>query len=347
MKNSEHLINQNENIIDALNKLNKIKNNSELILFVCKSDMSIIGSLTDGDIRRSISKNKDLYKLTGEICNRNFTFEYKNITYIDLKKLYINDIRMLPILNKDKTLYKLIDLNIYKSILPLECVIMAGGRGKRLSPLTDSTPKPMLKFNKKPLLEYNIDRLISFGIKKIYISVGYLSNKIVSYFGDGSKKGIEIKYIEENKPLGTAGSLSLIKKINTDHLLLINGDIFSNIDFEELYLKLISENADMAISSKDYSVDIPLAVFDITNGKIKNFQEKPTYNFPTNAGVYLLKKEFLNLIPKNKFYQITDLIEKILSLNKKVINCPIRGYWMDIGTPNDYKSAQELFNRIK
>ena len=238
---------------------------------------------------------------------------------------------------------KILDLSKNNSILPIDCVIMAGGRGKRLSPLTDLNPKPMLKISDKPLLEHIIDYLIKFGIRRIFLSVNYLSDKIIKYFGDGKNKGIEIIYIHENNPLGTAGSLSLIKSKITNHLLLLNGDILTNVNLEKLYLSLIKSNSDMIISSKDYTVDIPYAVFDLKNDFVKRLSEKPKYQYMTNAGVYMFKKEIIDLIPINEFFNMTDLISLMLDKKLKIKHQKIDGFWIDIGNPKDYKSAQDLF----
>ena len=245
-----------------------------------------------------------------------------------------------------KKITRVIDLEITKSILPLECMIMAGGRGKRLSPLTDKIPKPMLLLGGKPIIEHNIDRLISFGIKKIYISLRYLGEKIQNYFGDGSSKGIQIIYIWEDKPLGTAGALSLVNEFETEHILLLNSDLFTNVNFEDMYLKLINENADMVVASKEYKVDIPFAVFDCEGEQVSSFKEKPTYLYHSNAGIYIFKKELISKIPKNSNFDITDLMDLLIKDKGKLIHDPIRGYWIDIGKPIDYKNAQDFIKHI-
>ena len=172
---------------------------------------------------------------------------------------------------------------------------MAGGRGKRLSPMTDKVPKPMLLLGNKPIIEYNIDRIISFGIKKIYISVKYLGDQIKSYFGDGSSKGIEIKYVYEDKPLGTAGSLSLINKFNKEHILLMNGDLFTNVDFNKMYKSLLSNNADMVVASTEYKVDIPYAVFNNnSNYQVLGFEREAIIflSFKMQAFIFLIRNGF-------------------------------------------------------
>lgn len=344
-------INQKATIVEALQRLNnliyEVGSISRLILFVVDDDKRTIGSITDGDIRRSIAKEQYLQKTVGEICNRNFLFEYECEEFIDLSKYHKLNIKILPILNKEKQMVEVIDLKKTKAKLPLECMIMAGGRGKRLSPLTDTIPKPMLKLGDRPIIEHNIDRLIEYGIKKIYISVKYLGEQIEEYFGDGSKKGISIEYIWEEEPLGTAGALALVEKFNSQHILLMNSDLFTNVNFEELYLKLIKEKADMAVASTEYKVDIPYAVFETDNGKVVDFKEKPSYIYQSNAGIYILKKELIDKIPKGEFCDITDVMENLVKKGGKLIYDPIRGYWIDIGKPIDYKQAQEFIKHFK
>jgi dTDP-glucose pyrophosphorylase len=341
------IIIESKSIREALIKLNTIRDVSRLILFVKNETHQIIGSLTDGDIRRSLAKDADLEKTVGEICNKNFVFEFEKDGFFDLKLYRKKDIKVLPILDAEKKFIRIIDLDKTKSELPLECMIMAGGRGKRLSPLTDSIPKPMLPLGDKPIIEHNIDRLISFGIKKFYISVKYLGNQIQDYFGDGSNKGVSIEYIWENEPLGTAGALSLVEKFETDNVLLMNSDLFTNVDFEDLYLDLMNSKADMAVASTEYKVDVPYAVFETENSQVVNFKEKPSYVYHSNAGIYILKKSLINKIPKDQFYDITDLMENLVKEGGKLIHNPIVGYWIDIGKPVDYKQAQDFVKHIE
>lgn len=340
------IIFKHKSIREALIKLNAIREVSRLILFVENKEHQIIGSLTDGDIRRSLAKDADLDKTVGEICNKNFVFEYETDGFIDLKGFRKKDIKILPILNKEKKLINIIDLDRTKSKLPLECMIMAGGRGKRLSPLTDTVPKPMLTLGEKPIIEHNIDRLISYGIKKIYISVKYLGEQIQDYFGDGRSKGLSIEYIWEDKPLGTAGALALVDNFETENVLLMNSDLFTNVDFEDLYLDMVNHKADMAVASTEYKVDVPYAVFETDKDQVIAFKEKPSYIYHSNAGIYILKKNLIKRIPKNKFYDITTLMESVVEEGGKLIHSPIIGFWIDIGKPVDYKQAQEFVKHL-
>ena len=344
--NQEIIINRRESIQEALIKLNTIRDVSRLILFVVNDSLQIIGSLTDGDIRRSLAKDADLNKEVGEICNTNFLFEKDKEEFLDLDFYRKKNIKILPILDSDNKLVRIIDLDKTKSSLPLECMIMAGGRGKRLSPLTDTVPKPMLPLGEKPIIEHNIDRLISYGIKKFYISVKYLGEQIEDYFGDGSKKGVKIEYIWEEEPLGTAGALSLVQNFETENILLMNSDLFTNIDFEDLYLDMINNDAKMAVASTEYKIDVPYAVFETNEERVIAFKEKPSYVYHSNAGIYILNTSLINRIPKNEFYDITTLMESLVDEGGKLIHSPIIGFWIDIGKPIDYKQAQEFVKHL-
>ncbi|WP_026838093.1 nucleotidyltransferase family protein [Gillisia sp. JM1] len=350
MKLENLLIHKDKTILEALKQLNGllyISHISRLILFVVNDDQSILGSITDGDIRRSLVNHADLNLKAGAICNKNFVFEYEKPGFLDLQAYRKRDIKILPVLNADKKLVRIVDLDKTKAQLPLECMIMAGGRGKRLSPLTDTIPKPMLALGDKPIIEYNIDRLIAFGIKKIYISVKYLGEQIEEYFGDGSSKGISIEYIWEEEFLGTAGALSLVKEFKSEHVLLMNSDLFTNVDFEDMYMELIKTGADMTVASTEYKVDVPFAVFEINDYQVVNFKEKPSYVYHSNAGIYILNRALINKIPKNQFYDITDLMEKLVNEGGKLIHNPIVGFWIDIGSPTDYKQAKEFVKHLK
>ena len=341
------LIHKNKNLVEGLQCLNELRNLSRLILFVVDDNEKVIGSVTDGDIRRSIIAEQNLQKTLGEIANPDFKRLYQKDTYQSFEKYRKSDIKILPILNQEGKMVDLIDLEYTKAQLPLEAVIMAGGRGKRLSPLTDTIPKPMLRLGDKPIIEHNIDRLISFGIKKIYISVKYLGEQIVNYLGDGSQKGISIEYVWEDEPLGTAGALALINNLSTEHILLMNSDLFTNVNFESLYLKLINEKADMAVASTEYKVDIPYAVFETQEGRVTNFKEKPSFIYHSNAGIYILKRSLIATIEKGKYCDITDVMERLVAEGGKLVYDPIIGYWIDIGKTVDYEHAQEFIKHLE
>ena len=341
------VIHKEASIVEALRKLNEIRDVSRLILFVIDDDDRVVGSLTDGDIRRSLAEEMDIHKKIGGVCNHNFTYEFDNEDYLELNQYRKRDIKILPILDDKKRLVRIIDLERTISVLPMECVLMAGGRGKRLSPLTDNVPKPMLPLGGKPIIEHNLDRLITYGIKKFYIAINYLGEQIEEYFGDGSKKGVEIEYIREDKTLGTAGALSLVSNYNSDYVLLMNSDLFTDVDFEDMYKNLIQKKADMMVASTEYKVDIPYAIFETRSNSVTGLKEKPTYVYYSNAGIYMIKKELIGKIPKNEYYDITDLMDTLTEEGGTLAHNPIIGYWVDIGRPIDYEQAQEFVKHLK
>ena len=345
MKNfTNYTIHKEASCLEALKKLDLEK--SSQTLFVLDEKERLIGTITDGDIRRGLINGLNLDSQASQFCYLNFSFINGKINVSEIRRLKKEGKKVLPKLNTSGQIEKVYDLAKLNSILPLHAVIMAGGKGERLRPLTDKIPKPMLPLGDKPIIEHNIDRLVSFGIETITISVCYLSEQIINYFGDGSAKGICIDYIEETEPLGTIGCVSQIDKFDQEALLVLNSDVFTNIDFEDFYLSFEQANADMAVASIPYSVDIPYAIMELNDNCITSFKEKPKNTYYANAGLYLIKKESLSHIPKNYFYNATDLMDSIIANHGKLIHSPITGYWIDIGKQDDYNKAKEIFRHL-
>ena len=342
---SKNIIFQNASIIEAMKKLNEVP--GSLTLFVIDEQGRLAGTLTDGDIRRGFINGLVLRDNVEKFMLRNFHKVTRGFSVYDFKQARDKGIRLLPVLNENGSIEKVYDLKKRKSILPLECMIMAGGRGERLRPLTDSTPKPMLPLGEKPIIEHNIDRLLSYGIEKIYISVKYLGQQIVDYFGDGSSKGISIEYIWEKEPLGTAGAFSLIKSFSTNHILLMNSDLFTDADFEDLYLNVIDHDAVLGVATVPYTTNVPYGIFTTEDNQITGLREKPVYTHYANAGIYILNTNIISKIPAKTFYNITDLIEQLINENHKVIHNPIIGYWIDIGQHQDYNNALEIVKHLR
>lgn len=343
---SIYLISNDSNIIEALNQLNR--QTLDPILFVVDTSNKLVGSLTDGDIRRGLLSGIKTTDLITEIIHK--TPKYIQKGENDLKKIIEyreRNIRVLPIVDRHHVVKNVISFRDLRSYLPVDAVIMAGGRGDRLRPLTDDKPKPLLPVGDKPILEHNIDRLRLFGIDDFWITLRYLSNHIIEYFGDGSRKDIHIEYVHEKEPLGTIGSVSTINNLVHDYVLVLNSDLLTNMDYEHFFLDFIKEDADMSVVTIPYSIDIPYGVLETNNGYVINFCEKPTYTYYTNGGIYLIKKEILKYIPFGKHYNATDLIEYLISINKKVISYPLSTYWLDIGRHEDYLKANRDINNIK
>lgn len=338
-------MNSSKTVRDALNQLNILAKNA--ILFITDNDNKLLGALTDGDVRRALLKGFDLDSKAIDICNKSpkfFKSGDKDIS--NVIRYRENDLIIIPVVDDKNCVVNVVNFYELKSYLPIDAVIMAGGRGERLRPLTDSIPKPLLKVGNKPIIEHNIDRLRLYGIDDFWITLRYLGEKIEKYLGNGNDKGIDIKYLYENMPLGTIGAVSQIKSFKNDYVLLINSDLLTNIDYEKFFLDFLNQKADMSVATIPYIVEIPYAVIEVDDRNINNFKEKPTYTYYSNGGIYLLKKDVLEHIPIQKSYNTTDLMEKLIQLGKKVISFTIDGYWLDIGKHEDYEKAQKDIKNI-
>lgn len=342
---NEHLIFKDATVKQALELLNELAPDS--ILFVVDKEDKLIGSLTDGDVRRGLLNNFTLASPIDEIIQPNPHFIKKGdydiqkiITYRE--KLF----RILPVVDENMKVVNVINFRTIKSYLPVDTVIMAGGRGQRLQPLTNTTPKPLLKVGDKPIMEHNLDRLASYGIDDFWLSVNYLGDQIENYFGSGKEKNIKIEYVWETEPMGTIGSVSKIKNFEHDFVLVTNSDLLTNIDYENFFLEFIKQNADMSVLTIPYQVNIPYAVLETKEGIIKGLKEKPNYTYYSNGGMYIMKKNILNHIPENSFFNSTDLIESLIANEYKVVSYPFSGYWLDIGKHEDYNKAQEDINNF-
>jgi dTDP-glucose pyrophosphorylase len=342
----DHLILTGTLIKEALIQLTKL--GSDIILFIVDENDKLLGSITDGDVRRGLIKGISLDSSV-DVLVRDIP-KYIKKGEIDIKKIIIyreNGYKIIPLVDSNNIVLNILNFANTNSFLPLDVVIMAGGRGIRLSPLTDSTPKPLLKIGNKPILEHIIDRIALFGMKDIFISINYLGDQIKDYFQNGESKNIDIRYIEEDTPLGTIGGVRNIEKFNHDYVMITNCDLLSNINYEDFFLDFIEKDADMSIVTIPYNVSIPYAVLETDNNRISNFKEKPTYTYYSNAGIYLFKKSILEIIPKNTFYNATDLLEELIKNTNKVYSYPLIGYWLDIGNPDDYAKAENDIKMIK
>jgi dTDP-glucose pyrophosphorylase len=343
---NDHLILKGSTIKKALELLNELAPDS--ILFVVDNEDKLIGSLTDGDVRRGLLKNFTLGSKIDEIIQPNPRFIKKGENNIEKIISYReNMFRILPVVDDKMRVVNVINFRTIKSYLPIDAVIMAGGRGERLKPLTNFTPKPLLKIGDKPIMEHNIDRLASYGIDDFWVTVKYLGEQIINYFGDGKDKNIKIEYIRETTPLGTIGAVSNIKNFEHDYILVTNSDLLTTIDFENFFLDFVKNQADLSVLTIPYHVSIPYAVLETKNGEIISLKEKPTYNYFSNGGVYLMKKDMLKYIPENTLFNSTDLIETLISKAYKVISYPFSGYWLDVGKHEDFEKAQVDINNLK
>lgn len=342
----KHLIKSESLIKEALVQLEKLA--EDAIIFVVDQNEKLIGALTDGDIRRGLINGVGINDSINIVLKKNPRFfrkdNYKIEQVVEYRDAFF---RIIPILDMEDRIIKVINFRNVRSYLPIDVVIMAGGRGQRLMPFTKNKPKPLLQVGDKPIIEHNLDRLAIFGVDYFWISVNYLGEQIEDYLGNGHHKNVSIEYIKEDKPLGTIGSISLIKKFYHEYVLIINSDILTNIDYEHFFMKFIKKDADMAVVTIPYQVNIPYAVLETRNGNVVNFKEKPTYTYYSNGGIYLIKKSMLKHIPQNEYFNATDLMETLIQNGNNVISYPLVGYWLDIGSHDDYKKAQAEILNIK
>lgn len=316
---------------------------SRIAIVLNKEDDTVIGTISDGDIRRAILKGKqisdsihDIYCTTPTLCNTNDPIE-QIIQIAISKKLY-----QIPIVDSNNHLVKIEDLGnmLYATERPNTVVLMAGGLGTRLRPLTEDIPKPLLKVGEKPIIETIIENFAKYGFRNIIISLNYKSEMIQEYFGDGSNHNINISYIHEDTKLGTAGALSLLKEAPTGPIFVMNADILTNINFSHLLDYHIAENAVITMCVREYDFQVPYGVIKMNNNEVQAIEEKPIHKFFVNAGIYILSPQILEKIPYNQYYDMPTLIEDMLNEEKKVSSFPIHEYWLDIGRISEFEKAQ-------
>jgi len=343
--NDKNIISSEATILQALSALNEIGHAAQT-LFVVNGENKMVGTLTDGDIRRSLIAGRPIETAVNDVMHKDFY----SITQADwdvrqLKALRKKNILFIPILDDNHHIVGVCNLMKYKNILPVDAVLMAGGKGERLRPLTEKTPKPLLPVGDKAIIDYNIDNLIFYGIKHISVTVNYLKEQLEAHFAT-ERDGIKVQCVQEPRFLGTMGSLRFVKAFHHDTILIMNSDLFTNVDLEDFYLHFMETGADMSAAAIPYSVSVPYGIFNVKGEDITGLTEKPTYNYYANAGIYLIRREVLNLIPEESFFNATDLIELLITQNKKVVRFPLHGYWIDIGNKDEYAKAQDIVKHL-
>lgn len=342
----EHLVSVDATIKEALTLLDNLA--IDAILFAVDTEQRLIGSLTDGDVRRGLLKGLNLEEKVSTFIQSNPKFIRKgSYTIQEIIALRDKNYIVIPVINSDNQIVNVLNFRIQKSYLPVDAVIMAGGLGSRLKPLTDNTPKPLLKVGDKTIIDHNVDRLRKFGVDDYWISVRFLGEQLESHFMDGASRNISVKYVWEDTPLGTIGAVGKIDDFQHDYILVTNSDILTTLNYEDFFLDFIDKAADMSVITIPYQVNIPYAVMETENNHVISFKEKPTYTYFSNGGIYLIKRSILNKIPKGTHYNSTDLMEQVIADGGKLISYPIREYWLDIGKHEDFTQAQEDIKTLK
>ena len=338
----KHSINPGDSVREAMKLLNRLSGDS-MTLFVVNNAGKILGSITDGDIRRSLINGGALEDSVDRVMNPHFLHASRAELTEKMALGRKKHIELLPVIENGEVT-DVIDLRHTHSCLPLEAVLMAGGRGERLRPLTDTLPKPLLPVAGQPIIDYNIEELEACGIKKIHVTVNYLGDLIEEHFK--KRKGrAQVECVKEPKRLGTFGSLALIDGFSTENILVMNSDLLSKIDFEGMYLHHKNSGADFTIAAVPYSVSVPFAIMRMHGNRVKGLEEKPTYNYFANGGVYILKSSLVERISKGDYLDAPDFIMSLIKDNYHVDSYHINGTWVDIGSPDDYRLANELASR--
>lgn len=322
------------------------------IAVVVSNDCRLMGTLTDGDVRRCLLAGGSLATPVSEAMNRNplSAPSGSSESYL-LDIMRRGNILAVPLVDASGRFDMLVHLT---DLSPAEdargvtnfasAVIMAGGEGMRLRPVTENIPKSMVDIGGVPLLERQIQRLAKAGLKRVYLSVNYLSHIIEDYFGDGSRFGLEILYLREKEKLGTGGALSLLPARPDSPILVMNGDILTTSDFGSLYAFHRTHMAEVTVAAVDYRIQIPFGVINNEGPYVTGLVEKPSQRFLCNAGIYVVSPPALDLVPHGKPFNMTDLIDACLAASRQVAIFPVHEYWSDIGTPADLDKARSLFS---
>jgi NDP-sugar pyrophosphorylase family protein len=262
--------------------------------------------------------------------------------HILLQIMQMRHLRHLPLLDENGQIAGLVAIDdlLPNELLPPQAVIMAGGRGLRLRPLTDTTPKPMLPVGDRPIMERIIDQLRAAGIQRVCVTTHYMPEKIMEYFGDGQAFGVEIRYVAEGQPLGTVGGLGLIDA-PSEPLLVINGDIVTRVNFRAMMLYHHEHNADLTMAVRPFNMQVPYGVIETEGLFVRQLREKPTLSFMINAGIYVMEPSVHKFIPNGLRFDMPDLIERLLQDNRPIASFPIVEYWSDIGQFKDYERAHQ------
>ncbi|HKT08300.1 MAG TPA: nucleotidyltransferase family protein [Gemmatimonadaceae bacterium] len=315
------------------------------VLLLAKADRRLVGIITDGDVRRHILSGAPLTVSCESIASRHPRVATRGMSTSELLDLmggsHDDTVDHLPILTDDGIVVGLVlRRDLVAADDTFTAVIMAGGYGKRLMPLTTDTPKPLLPVGDRPLMERTIERLRRAGIRRVNVATHYLSDKISNHFGDGRQFGVEMRYVTEDRPLGTAGALRLMEP-PTGPLLVVNGDILTGVNYQDMLAYHRENGAIATVGVRKYDVEVPYGVIDCSGVAVSALREKPMQQFLVNAGMYLLDPAAVAYIPEGERFDMTDLIQRLLAEGRKVVAFPVVEYWLDIGKPADYERAQQ------
>lgn len=319
------------------------------IAIVVDENDRLIGTLTDGDIRRGLLNNLTLDDGIESVIFKTPTIATLHDTKEEiLQKALGKKLHQIPIVDDERRVIgiKEIEELVRPHVKPNAVVLMVGGLGSRLRPLTEDTPKPMLKVGNKPILQTIVEKFAEYGFVNIVMCVNYKSHIIQDYFGDGSAFGVNIEYVLEEQRMGTAGALSLLRSAPKEPFFVMNGDLLTNINFEHLLDYHTAQNAMATMCVREYDFQVPYGVVNLEGNRILSIQEKPVHKFFVSAGIYMLSPETLAMIPQDQFYDMPTLFEALIQESKKTVSFPIREYWLDIGRMEEYERANSEYHGV-
>jgi len=328
-------------LLDAIKSLDA----SGLQICLITNGASLNGTVTDGDIRRGLLSGLSLNDEVSKVMNSNpYTVNYGVDESDVLRQCSKLSIRQIPVLDEANQLVGLLTEadNRMPRIFGNSVVLMAGGRGSRLMPLTNKIPKPMLKIGESPIIEIILRRLKEQGFQKVYISINYLGDQIQNHVGDGAWLGLSVKYLREKQPLGTAGALSLLKGQIDEPVVVMNSDLLTEANLAQLLSFHIREKVEATVGVREYTVQVPFGVVELKDGKVKEIVEKPTLRSLVSAGIYVLEPSALELVPNNEFCDMPTLIARMHRDNREISAFPIHEAWLDIGRMEDLNEARNL-----
>jgi dTDP-glucose pyrophosphorylase len=339
-------VNENTIIKEALKIIDK---GAIRIALVVDENNKLLGTLSDGDVRRGLLKNYTLDDSIKDLYFKNPTVALNNESKEKIiQKAIKNQVYQIPIVDENNYLVDIVNLATLLNVTKKRnrVILMAGGLGTRLRPLTEDIPKPMLKVGNKPILETIIKNFAAYGFVNITISLNYKAEMIREYFKDGSDFGVNIDYIEENTRLGTAGALSLLTEQPNEPFFVMNADLLTDVNFSNLLDFHCFGNANATMCVREYEYQIPYGVVETNESYIVSIVEKPIKKFFVNAGIYVLSANIFEFIPKNEFFDMPTLFNILIEKHKKVLSFPIHEYWLDIGRMSDFEQAQSEYFRI-
>lgn len=338
--------------ISVKEAMRKIDVNKKGLLFVVNDQHQLLGSVSDGDIRRGILNGVQLEDAVFNVMNsKPYSVNLISQKNLDLKKITDQGIKMIPVLDEEGKIHHILSSEPEKQVQAIQnpVVLMVGGRGIRLEPLTQTIPKPLLKVGNKPILQTILERLHLFGFRNIFLCTNYLSEHIEEFCGDGSRFGLNIQYFKEEKKLGTIGAVKFLEEKLQSPFLVMNGDLLTSLNYKSVLDFHLENKAQLTIGSASYEAKVPYGVLQTEGYKVTSILEKPTYSFRISGGIYALSPEALRHIPRGNFFDITDLMDTLLKENQEVVAFPIEEYWLDIGQHQDYEKAnldyKNLFNK--